>query len=445
MEGFIDHVSPDRKKLIGWIKNPTNPEPTLKIRIRDEILGHAVLSPVEGNTLRIKGEQARSFCIVTERSINITEVLSGDVQVIAIPDEPGPSISPSQGLMKREQKAFADYFASLPETTQTTFKDALGVALPRQSGKPDPTQDLSYVSFPVGLEAPDGTVRLGKDGYFFAVGGANQIESRYHQPETDDDINQLNKEVVSWKELIDERASKFDGRGITFRQFIMPDKITVLPQFAPFDVAGPTSTLTALTTEVEGHADYLDLLPIFLDWQDPRSPWRRADGHPATVSMYKVTAAILTSLGYSEDLIKETQFTRRRYQEGDLGRRFFRIPIWDENIEPTSLPGTSPKEIVEERLRDQFSETAVVNPRIGVHMKNTNRCPLINKKVMLFGTSTASYGMLPNQLSWWMKHIFAEYHFVWQTDVEYDLVDKVKPDIVLCQTVERFLSRTPTL
>ncbi|MGP5027045.1 hypothetical protein ACTXJG_17745 [Glutamicibacter arilaitensis] len=445
MEGFIDHVSPDRRKITGWIKSPNNQEPTLKIRICDEILGQATLSLAAGNLLKVRGEDARSFSILTERSIGITDILAGNVHVIAVPEEPGRPVAPSSGLLKREQKTFANYFASLPDTTQTAFTDALGVKLPRYSGKPDAAQDLSYVTFPVGLEDPDGTVRLGREGYFFAVGGANKIETRYKQPETDIEKLVLDKEIVGWEELINNRTSNCEARGITFRQFIVPDKITALPQFAPFEVTGPTSTLTALTNKVEGNPNYLDFLPIFRNWQNTLHPWRKADVHPAPVSMYEMTAAILKSLGYSEDLIKETKFTRRSYHEGDLGRRFFRIPIWDENIEPDALPGTNPGDIRLEKLREQFSETAVINRRVGVYMKHTNPCPLIDKKVMLFGTSTSNFGLHPNQLSWWMKQLFSEYHFVWQTDIEYDLIDKEQPDIVLSQSVERYLSRTPAM
>lgn len=39
MEGFIDHVSPDRKSIIGWIKNPNNIEPSLTIQYMNDNFG----------------------------------------------------------------------------------------------------------------------------------------------------------------------------------------------------------------------------------------------------------------------------------------------------------------------------------------------------------------------------------------------------------------------
>ena len=46
-------------------------------------------------------------------------------------------------------------------------------------------------------------------------------------------------------------------------------------------------------------------------------------------------------------------------------------------------------------------------------------------------------------MSWWFARWFRTYHFVWRADVPPGLVEKLKPDIVLCHTVERFLIEVP--
>lgn len=256
--------------------------------------------------------------------------------------------------------------------------------------------------------------------------------------------NTRRNEVDGWKNLIRRRREQCADRNIQFHQVIVPDKITVLRDFAPFTVSGPTHVLRLLTTVLRHDPAYIDLLSVFENWNSHLSPWRKADTHPSPVTMKELTSRILLSLGYDNLFLSATKFTERSYHEGDLGRRFFDVPVWDENIEPRALAGVQTSEIEQRQLREEFSKTATINRRNGVYFEYINPNPIINKKLMIFGTSTSNYGAHPNQLSWWFKQIFAEYHFIWQTDIEYDIVDHVNLDIVIAQTVERYLARMPS-
>lgn len=68
MEGFVDHISPDRKVLKGWIKNPDELEPTPKVRMGEEVFGYGQISAPSDGTLKLKGEDAGSFTIYTDGS-----------------------------------------------------------------------------------------------------------------------------------------------------------------------------------------------------------------------------------------------------------------------------------------------------------------------------------------------------------------------------------------
>jgi hypothetical protein len=37
--------------------------------------------------------------------------------------------------------------------------------------------------------------------------------------------------------------------------------------------------------------------------------------------------------------------------------------------------------------------------------------------------------------------LFTEYHFKWETDSDYSYVEEIRPDFVICQSIERFLGR----
>jgi hypothetical protein len=63
--------------------------------------------------------------------------------------------------------------------------------------------------------------------------------------------------------------------------------------------------------------------------------------------------------------------------------------------------------------------------------------------VLVFGNSF--FSDVPSQafVSWWFARFFRQYHFVWSPDFDLELIRSVQPDIVLGQTVERFLTRVP--
>ena len=46
-------------------------------------------------------------------------------------------------------------------------------------------------------------------------------------------------------------------------------------------------------------------------------------------------------------------------------------------------------------------------------------------------------------LSWWMVRLFRDYHFYWTADFDPEEVARRDPDIVITQTIERFLPTLP--
>ena len=44
-----------------------------------------------------------------------------------------------------------------------------------------------------------------------------------------------------------------------------------------------------------------------------------------------------------------------------------------------------------------------------------------------------------SSLSYWLAGWFEEFHFVFSPDLDQDYVDRINPDVVICQTIERFL------
>jgi hypothetical protein len=64
-------------------------------------------------------------------------------------------------------------------------------------------------------------------------------------------------------------------------------------------------------------------------------------------------------------------------------------------------------------------------------------------RVVAMANSFFERGEASTQLSWWFALLFAEFHFYWNPELDEDYVAKVSPDIVVCQTIERFLRSVP--
>ena len=98
-------------------------------------------------------------------------------------------------------------------------------------------------------------------------------------------------------------------------------------------------------------------------------------------------------------------------------------------------------------FKGEFEEEIRNKPTAGEHIGAKiawrHRSAPLNLKVICFGNSFFERGGSPSGLSWWFKRLFSEFHFVWSPFVDNDYVRNEQPDIVVCQTIERFLMLIP--
>ena len=62
---------------------------------------------------------------------------------------------------------------------------------------------------------------------------------------------------------------------------------------------------------------------------------------------------------------------------------------------------------------------------------------------MVFGNSVFEHGETPLNLSWWCVRFFREFYFFWLPETLPGTVDEIGADVVIAQTVERFLFVDP--
>ena len=66
-----------------------------------------------------------------------------------------------------------------------------------------------------------------------------------------------------------------------------------------------------------------------------------------------------------------------------------------------------------------------------------------SKVILIFGNSIFERGGSSFGLTWWISRYYKRTVFCWSSAVDPSLVEKYAPDIVVCQTVERFLPIIP--
>ena len=444
MEGFINEINPERTVLTGWLRPAPDNSSAIVLRIGDQNAGMTTLSPPSEALRDLKGDSVVNFSLTLGQPLQPGALADGSVGIRYEQDHPGTEVLPTERLRSHEVSALKRWAAGLDSRLKNELLSAIGsVSTPIGAL---PAQDhfkSSYIEFPVGLQAADGSVQLGREGYLFPVGGSNSILRRFLAADgTLEHATQM-REVGAWRELLDARRNSSRSIGAHFRQIILPDKITALPHLAPVELKTPTPAYSALHSQLSDCEDYVDTLSLFHSWSESHSPWLRADAHFSARAAQRVAAELISSLSLETPDLLRAPVDRLVAREGDLGKRFFGVPVLDHRAEPApdQLPPGKPPST--ELVRNPIEGRNKVSRWMGAHQVSRSSTAPIDASLMVFGTSSTNLGTVPNQLSWWLSRIFREYHVVWLPEIEFDRAEEFGVDIVVGQTVERFLSRIP--
>lgn len=299
----------------------------------------------------------------------------------------------------------------------------------------------SRVPLPVGSVSPDGSAVVGRGGHLFIRGGSNSLIDRYRIPQTEDQRAALEREVEGWREVVERRRSEVVDLGMRFLQTFVPDKSTMLA--SGVDGLGPvTPALRLLEERLEGEAWFVSAREALARGAALRTGvsenWLQLDSHTKPRGAWRLSSALVGAFG-DASFMAETEFEGRASSYvGDLGRRFFGHPI-PERIETPSGRWLEQAERRRE-LVDRFAPSSGHAGRM-MHWRSPN-AP-VDGKVLVFGNSFFGAGDIPISCNFWVSRAFREHKFVWSADMDLDLVKAEAPDLVICQTVERFMGKVP--
>lgn len=296
----------------------------------------------------------------------------------------------------------------------------------RREGPPS----IASVYLPVGLRSGCATTELGMDGHLFLIGGTNKVAKGYDlgKSETDDLTGQ-------WLELLRRRRRRLEESGITYIQLIIPEKQTVLGRF-PGHVPTPSPLLQQLEAAIDMDPvlrnSYLSALACFKG-TNTSMVFRRVDSHLSPFGSRALYAAIASLLGHESTEIRFR--SSDRVATGDLARRFFGLDLF---------------EVVSEVEEEEYVSSRVIvashkptDRHIGRSYRWQNPRASAARRVLAFGNSFMDDARVQESVSYWLAGYFRDYEFRFSPAIETTAIDDFRPEIVIAQTIERYLQVVP--
>ena len=287
----------------------------------------------------------------------------------------------------------------------------------------------------------DPDVHLGHEGWMFLTGGSNNVLDYY--TERDKFSSNLKGE---WWTLLHRRRKRLKEIGCQYLHILAPEKLSVYPEFfngkLPCFDERPGASLKRHELS-DGEADFvIDPTAYFQKLKREHPLYWKTDTHWTfwgAFGAYQLICSCL-SLPFKQNL------HTHKFSNGpvlfDLGGKL------DPPLkEPAQFWKISDQ--VERTYRNclvEYQETEKVfgeiNLHRGTHVIYKNRLDdALKKKVVIFGDSFSEYR--PHLLTGILANTFSELHFIWSSSIDFDYIESVKPDIVISEIAERFITRGP--
>lgn len=282
-------------------------------------------------------------------------------------------------------------------------------------------------------------VHEGHDGWLFLTGGSNFVTTLYerdggHLP----DVN-----LRRWRDAIIERKRRCEALGVAYAHVVAPEKLTIYghKQASPLvdvDLA-PAIRLQQLFGGDARAAGWVDLVWPMREQRDAVELYWRSDTHwtpEGSLLAYRLLCESLR-LAPNPDLAARPCHTIHKIM--DLGGKFD-PPRWEQIREIDWIAGARRiyANAVVRILEDPVHGGDI---HVGAHAAYRNEKAPNDVRILLFGDSFAGVGS--DRLTAQLAETARELIFVWSANVDWRLVKRVKPDIVITEIAERYMALAP--
>lgn len=457
-QGHINQFVPPGR-ITGWAMNTRNPE-TDKAEVTAQLDGK-IIGRCSADRYRADLEQFGTgnyaFELTCDQPVPYHAVLAGELKImLSVRGENIGSLQFDQitkniasvleiGRLVNElylydpmtlRQTLGHAAPYLPEPALSALQSAITILKNRDKleefTKYEPGS-ISNVAFKTGIVSSDRAAMLGQDGHFFLIEGNNNVSELFGRPYGSASAENLS---VSWTQLIKERARFIGSLGGEFIQIIIPEKLSVMRELFDGRMSSPSATLAALELALARaipEANYISGLAAFSRLPFGTS-FRKTDSHLTPVGAFSIFREICAKLGAT--IYESVLFDVPILTGGDLGKRFFGYDLHE-------VCYAAKEPIFKSGSIMTASHTPPNGGHIGTRQIFYNEQAPIRKKLIMFGNSFSGTNAFQGQISYWLAIWFREYHFIFEPGLDADYVLAEKPDVVICQTIERFLEVLP--
>jgi alginate O-acetyltransferase complex protein AlgJ len=284
----------------------------------------------------------------------------------------------------------------------------------------------------------DSFVHKGRDGWLFLIGGSNSVSSLYDR----NSALLSDSAVRKWADLIERRARRLEEMGIQYVHTHVPEKLTIYddklwdPPIVDWRLSPAVRLREMLRGSPYAHV-YLDLVEPFRSAADKDSLYFKTDSHWSGEGCYFAYRLLCERIG----IAPEPDLLSRAHQsiDGklDMGSKFD-PPIY----EPVKFYDFRMKSTrVYHNAIARYLETPEFGAAIhvGTHVRYLNRTPgAAKKKILIFGDSFSS--QRGDALTAMLAETARDVEFVWSSNLDWAFIKRVRPDVVIYELVERFMT-----
>lgn len=281
-------------------------------------------------------------------------------------------------------------------------------------------------------------VDIYEDGWMFLLGGSNNVREYWL------DGKKISPKLLEeWLNVFIKRVEFFNKNGIKYLSIFAPEKLSIYKSKVPFSIDDENIPSRQLFNYFKGKFDYeeysLDLIPYLRSQSVEYKTYHKTDSHWNFIGAFSAYQLIQFKLG--EPLYYKALSMPRKHGWNvlDLGGKL--DPPLKENIfyykTSQNVTRVFANDLVKFKEREKPQDGRGLH--VGSYVVYKNRSALSSNVVLIFGDSFCEYR--DHLVTGLMAETYSEVHFVWNSCVDFSLVTKVKPDIVLTELAERFIPR----
>lgn len=281
---------------------------------------------------------------------------------------------------------------------------------------------------------PRTPVHVGRDGWLFYVGFRNEVAKLYRRS------LRVWLYLRRWRSLIEARNARFAAMGIRHVTTVTPEKLSIVPEMCAGRLVdarlSPGRRLAALMARSTCPEAFVDLVGLFQAEPDRSALFPRTDSHWTYQGCFLAYSRICEALGVSP----QPDLLDRPFREVDRGDLAIHggIEADGDTVRIYAALQRSERIGLGEMVRAFFDGRIAHVPGVGSTAEFHNPSPdAVPKRLLLFGTSASNFD--PIFLTGMFAETFRSVHFCWTPLVDWKVVERVKPDFVVCEVIERAL------